>query len=73
MDLIQDVLNAKYNVSLKKYLEHQQKQLEIERHEVMARFPVKNLGDPDPNFNNKEKENYLLDQDLGSVIQFDAL
>jgi len=50
--------------------------MEIEKNEIMARFPAKqnkNLGDPDPNFNNKEKDGYLLDQDLGSVINFDAL
>ena len=46
-----------YNVALKNFLEYQQKQMEIERNEIMARFPVKqiknpNLGDPDPNFNN---------------------
>jgi hypothetical protein len=47
--------------------------MEIERAEVMARFPPKQIkiGDPDPNFN-KEKDN-LFEQDLGSIIQFDAL
>lgn len=43
-----------YNIALKKFLEFQQRQMEIERNEIMSRFPSKkNLGDPDPNFNPK--------------------